>query len=176
MEFSAAKSVGNSKKYICLSMKNRSNITEPAAHSSIMSSKQLLQAHKCMFHCLCVYLCICMYICIRPRVCTCVCIFMHVNVCVLWLCCDSYLDVFVIFFHQDTPFPIPKQPMGMCPFFAEVRNRTLASMWFELGPPKLWRTPRMTWGTCRPNSILLNGGEKSSPESSEIFWLRPASD
>lgn len=163
-------------------MKNRSNITEPAAHSSIMSSKQLLQAHKCTFHSLCVYLCICMYICICPRVCTCLCIFMHVNVCVLWLCCDSYLDVFVIFFHQDTPFPILKQPMGMCPAFfffffsAEVRNRTLASMWFELGPLKLWRTPWMTWGTCRPNSILLNGGETSSPESSEIFWLWPCSD
>lgn len=143
MEFSAAKSVGNSEKYICLPMKNRSNITEPAAHSSTMSSKQLLQAHKCMFLSLFVYLCIHVYICICPHVRTCVCIFMNVNVCVLWQCCDSYLDVFVVFFHQDTPFPILKQPIGtnvslfFFLYFSEVRNRTLASMWFALGPPKL---------------------------------------
>lgn len=138
MEFSAAKSVGNSEKYICLSMKNRSNITEPAAHSSIMSSKQLLQTHQCMFHSPRVCLSICMYICVCRCVYTCKRIFMHVNVCVcvLWPCFDSYLDVFVIFFHQDTPFPIPKQPMGTCPFLQRL-NRTFVSMWFELGPPKL---------------------------------------
>lgn len=67
----------------------------------------------------------------------------------------------VLFFSFFLPF-----------FFPNVRNRTLASMWFELGPLKLWRTPRMTWGTCRPNSNLLNGGEKNSQESSEIFGLR----
>lgn len=131
MEFSAAKSVGNGKKYICLSMKNRGNITEAAAHSSIMSSKQPWQGHKCMLR-PGVYLCICMYyICKRPGVCTCVCIFMHatVCVCVLWLCCDSYLDVFVIFFHQDTPFPIPEQPMKMCPFL----QRSVTGRWPPCG-------------------------------------------
>lgn len=50
-----------------------------------------------------------MYMCMYIYACECVC--------VLWLCCDSYLDMFVIFFHQDTPFPILKQPMGMCRFF-----------------------------------------------------------
>lgn len=137
MEFSTAKSVGNGKKYICLSMKNRSNITEPAAHSSIMSSKQLSQAHKCMFQSLCVFVYMPVYLYMSPCMNMCMYIYACECVCVLWLCCDSYLDVFVIFFHQDTPFPIPKQPMGACPFSAEVRNRTLASMWFELGPPKL---------------------------------------
>lgn len=179
MEFSAAKSVGNSKKYICLSMKNRGNITEPAAHSSIMSSKQLLQTHKCMFPsvcvCICVYACIfvyvpCLYMCMYIYACECVC-----ALAMLWLLlrCVCYL------FPSRHPISHPEAANGNVSsifFPAEVRNRTLASMWFELGPPKLWRTPRMTWGTCRPNSILLNGGEKSSPESSEIFWLGPASD
>lgn len=134
MEFSAAKSVGSSKKYICLSMKNRSNIRVPAAHSSIMSSKQLSQAHKCTFQPVCVYLCICLYICICPRVCTRVCIFMHANVCVcvLWLCCDFYLNVFVIFFHQDTPFPIRRQPMGTCPFFF-FRQKSVTGRWPPCG-------------------------------------------
>lgn len=62
-------------------MKNRSNITEPAAHSSIMSSKQLLQAHKCMLHNLCVFVYIhvylymspCMYMCMYIYACECVC-------------------------------------------------------------------------------------------------------
>lgn len=117
MEFSAAKSVGNSKKYICLSMKNRSNIRVPAAHSSIMSSKQLLQAHKCMFQSVCVFVYMLVYLYMSPCMYMCMYIYACKCVCVLWLCCDSYLDVFVIFFHQDTPFPILKQPMGMCPFF-----------------------------------------------------------
>ena len=115
MEFSAAKSVGNSKKYICLSMKNRSNITEPAAHSSIMSSKQLLQAHKCTFQSVCVFVYTPVYLYMSPRMYMCMYIYACECVCVLWLCCDSYLDVFVIFLHRDTPFPIPKQPMGACP-------------------------------------------------------------
>lgn len=174
MEFSAAKSVGNSKKYICLSMKNRSNIREPAAHSSIMSSKQLLQGHKCMFQAVCVFVCmlvylymsLCMYMCMYIYACECMC-----ALAMLWLLlrCVCYL------FSIETPHFPSWSSQWEC-FFAEVRNRTLASMWFELGPPKLWRTPRMTWGTCRPNSILLNGGEKSSLESSEIFWLRSGSD
>lgn len=40
-------------------MKNRSNIREPAAHSSIMSGKQLLQAHKCTLRSACVCVCVC---------------------------------------------------------------------------------------------------------------------
>lgn len=36
-------------------MKNRSNITEPAAHSSIMSSKQLLQAQVYVSQSVCVF-------------------------------------------------------------------------------------------------------------------------
>ena len=175
MEFSAAKSVGNSTKYICLSMKNRSNITEPAAHSSIMSSKQLLQAHKCMYQSVCIfvyvrvylYMCPCMYMCMYIYACECVC-----ALAMLWLLlrCVCYLSP------SRHPISHLEAANGNVSFFAKVRNRTLASMWFELGPLKLWRTPRMTWGTCRPNSILLNGGEKSSPESSEMFWPRPASD
>lgn len=133
---------------------------------------------------------------------------MHANVCVcvcacaLWLCCDFYLNVFVIFFHRDTPFPIPRQPMGTCPVFAppppfpssssstssfyfsfffffslsaEVRNRTLASMWFELRAPETVKdASNDVRHLHRANSILLNGGgKKSSPESSEIFWPGP---
>lgn len=92
MEFSAAKSVGNSEKYICLSMKNRSNTGEPAAHSSIMSGKQLLQAHKRTSRSVCEYLCVRLYICIHPHACTRGRTFMHVNACVRWRCCDSHLD------------------------------------------------------------------------------------
>lgn len=130
MEFSAAKSVGNSKKYICLSMKNRSNITEPAAHSSTMSSKQLLQAHTCMFLSLFVYLCISVYICICPCVRTCVCIFMHVNVCVLWHCCDSYLDMFVIFFPSRYPISHPEAANGNVSFFLQ---RSVTGRWPPCG-------------------------------------------
>lgn len=99
-------------------MKNRSNITEPATHSSIMSGKQLFAGPSvyvsqsvCVFLYVHVYLymSLCMYMCMYIYACECVC--------VLWLCCDFYLDVFVIFFHQDTPFPIPTQPMGTRPFF-----------------------------------------------------------
>lgn len=118
MEFSAAKSVGNSKKYICLSMKNRSNITEPAAHSSIMSSKQLLQAISvCFLVSVCVFVYFSVYLYMSS--CTDICMYIYACecVCVPWQCCDSYLDMFVIIFHQYIPFPIPKQPMGKCPFF-----------------------------------------------------------
>lgn len=148
-------------------MKNRSNITEPAAHSSIMSGKQLLQAHKYMFLSLCVYLYMsrCMHMCMYIYACECVC-----ALAMLWL----LLRYVCYLFPSRYPISHPEAANGNVSFLAEVRNWTLASMWFELGPPKLWRTPRMTWGTCRPNSILLNGGEKSSPESSEIFWRSSA--
>lgn len=134
MEFSAAKSVGNSEKiYICLSMKNRSNIPEPAAHSSIMSSKQLLLAHKRLFHSLCVYLCMSVYICTCPRVCTCVCIFMHVTVCVLWQCCDSYLDVFVIFFPSRHPISRPEAANGKVSNFFFSLQRSVTGRWPPCG-------------------------------------------
>lgn len=63
-------------------MKNRSNIRVPAAHSSIMSSKQLSQAHKCTFQPVCVFVCMlvylymspCMYTCMYIYACECVCV------------------------------------------------------------------------------------------------------
>lgn len=170
-------------------MKNRGNIRVPAAHSSIMSSKQPPASVR--ISPACVYLCTPPYICICPRVCTRVCIFMHAKVCVFVceLCCDFYLNVFVIFFHQDTPFPIPRQPMGMRPvvfpgplhssffyfFFslsAEVRNRTLASMWFELRAPETVKdASNDVRHLHRANSILLNGGrEKELRNPPRFFW------
>lgn len=146
MEFSAAKSVGNSKKYICLSMKNRSNIREPLL---ILPSCQANSFYRpisaCFRLCVCVYLCMPLYICIHPHACARGRIFMHVNGCVLWPCCDSYVDNVCYRFPSRHPISHPETANGnvscfilfFFPFFPEVRNRTLASMWFELGPPKL---------------------------------------
>ena len=180
MEFSAAKSVGNSKNIYACQWRIGAILQSLLLILPSCQANSFLQARKCMFLSLCVfvyvrvYLCMssCMYMCMYIYACECVC-----ALAVLWLLlrCVCYL------FPSRHPISHPGAANGNVSFFlffflAEVRNRTLASMWFELGPLKLWRTPRMTWGTCRPNSILLNGGEKSSSESSEIFWLGPASD
>lgn len=65
---------------------------------------------------------------------------MHVNACVLWQCCDSHLDNVCYHFPRH-PISHPETANGNVScfffFFPEVRNRTLASMWFELGPLKL---------------------------------------
>lgn len=103
----------------------------------------------------------CMHMCMYIYACECVC-----ALAMLWLLlrCVCYL------FSIKTPhFPSRSSQWECVHFFffpAEVRNRTLASMWFELGPLKLWRTPRMTWGTCRPKFHSV----ERRRELSGILW------
>lgn len=77
-------------------------------------------------------------------------------------CCDSCLDLFVVSSIETHHFPSCISLWERGPP-AEVRNRTLPSMWFELGPLKLWRTPRMTWGTHTQIPICWMVEEKCSP-------------